>query len=84
MSKKLMNLADLCERLQCKESWARTQLESRRWPITWVAKSYRFSESDYERILQILSEPPASERRRGRHRPTRSKPTLGSKRPLTA
>lgn len=66
MSEPLLTLDDLCTRLRCKKSWARAQLEARRWPITWVAKSYRFTEDDYQQILRILAEPPAEQRRRQR------------------
>jgi hypothetical protein len=78
-----MDLDELCARLKCKKSWARAQLEARKWPITWVAKSYRFSEDDYEEILRILSEPPAVPARHTPQRRTYGGVVLGrSKRPI--
>lgn len=84
MCDRLMTLPELCELLQCKESWAREQLEARRWPITWVAKSYRFSQEDYRMILRILAEPPAAEHGRQRTRPAPRPSGPNTKRPLRA
>lgn len=84
MCDRLMTLEELCDLLQCKESWARDQLEARKWPITWVAKSYRFTGEDYRKILRILAEPPLSERPRQRVASARKSVLAGSKRQLTA
>lgn len=86
MCDRLMTLPELCDLLQCKESWARDQLEARKWPITWVAGSYRFTSGDYQQILKILAEPTVQDRTRARR--TKRRPmemaTASGKRPLKA
>lgn len=84
MNDRLMTLTELCDRLQCKESWARSQLEARKWPITWVAKSYRFSEDNYRKIVQILEEPTVQQRARDSRTKSRAATASSGKRPLTA